>query len=779
MIIFGIEIYSVLYKFYIYARKSKDVISYFKKYTKEENMYKAKAIEYAKKVFEAYYVDRNLYGLKDIIAKDVKMFGVDLLYNFKNRDELMEYINELKEETVVVTSILEENYFPLEIGNEIAVICEIKIKTPHQNGVVYIRATFIFKQDEGELKIYHMHFSMPEYHTSFIFKSRIVERMKNAEEFYKAMPGGVVKVDTSAGNYEIIDSNKEFYELAGFSKEEFEKNGGNSFLFPIHKEDLDEVVSKLKENENADEKFTIKYRIVKKDGSIAWMLANIVCDNIAQMKRGLYCVIIDITSECYAQARLSFEKERYRMISEISRNINFEYDIDTDILCFERTDNFITTPKILCNFKERLYKPGIVHEDDSIVFDEIFDEIINKKKDYLVKEARIYDENKKPSWYSITLKRYYSKELSCDKIIGSLVDIDKQKREKETLILNASLDPLTKLLNKQSTQQKILEYLESSENGSPGALIVIDIDNFKTINDTLGHLFGDAIIKEIALRLRVLFRSTDIIGRIGGDEFVVFMKDVYSNEIIFEKAKLLCERIEASYENESIGISASVGIAITSQKMNNFKELFKAADTALYFAKSQGKNQYRMYNDTILRQNFKVEERCLDSNFSSSVSYNDTCIKIFELLCQSSELENDIKDALGIMLKFFDAGRVYIMEINSTCKCLYQKCSKNTGSGAKIVEEMFTLEKDKMLASFNMDGIFYCDDFLKADNVWKETLEQANAESSLQYMISYKDNKKIIFCIDDCRSKRLWKKTEIDALIIMSKIINEFLMKIL
>ena len=155
-----------------------------------------------------------------------------------------------------------------------------------------------------------------------------------------------------------------------------------------------------------------------------------------------------------------------------------------------------------------------------------------------------------------------------------------------------ALDPLTGLYNKVSTEQKIHELLG---NGYVGTMYMVDIDNFKAVNDTLGHAMGDKVIVDMARALRETFlRSDDIVGRVGGDEFMIFCPGLVSEEIVIKKAEIILDRFRRTYRdiNKVVGISASVGIYLGTVTDKEFTQLYKKVDIALYEAKKRGKNQF-------------------------------------------------------------------------------------------------------------------------------------------------------------------------------------------
>lgn len=184
------------------------------------------------------------------------------------------------------------------------------------------------------------------------------------------------------------------------------------------------------------------------------------------------------------------------------------------------------------------------------------------------------------------------------KIRCYLKNIHEKKQKETALIYKSEHDMLTGLYNKGTTENLIMNYL-SSEKGSVGrhGFFIIDIDYFKDLNDSFGHLFGDNVLTEISWKIKDTFRENDIIGRIGGDEFVVFMKNIPKSEVALFKAKQFCNRIKTTYCKDNIeqGLSASVGIALYPDDVKDYKTLCEHADTALYVGKKNGRNQFTLY----------------------------------------------------------------------------------------------------------------------------------------------------------------------------------------
>lgn len=183
-------------------------------------------------------------------------------------------------------------------------------------------------------------------------------------------------------------------------------------------------------------------------------------------------------------------------------------------------------------------------------------------------------------------------------IIINLITKIVDRKQKTELQQKADTDLLTGLTNKAATIRLIKEYMAQNPNGI-GVLFVIDIDNFKKINDTMGHAFGDEVLKELGHQLRSMFRAMDVVGRFGGDEFMVFMSDVKDSAAIKRNGDRLRDFFRSFKAGEYVkySVTASIGAAVFSENGKDFETLFKTADKAVYVVKKRGKNNVAFYDD--------------------------------------------------------------------------------------------------------------------------------------------------------------------------------------
>lgn len=142
----------------------------------------------------------------------------------------------------------------------------------------------------------------------------------------------------------------------------------------------------------------------------------------------------------------------------------------------------------------------------------------------------------------------------------------------------------------------------------PTALVFMDLDNFKQINDVLGHLIGDQVIKDTGKKLRAIFDAADLIARFGGDEFCLFVEGL-SRSQLESKLDLIVEQMQVTYEDggKAVSISSSIGVVYEAGNHRGLDDLLLCADKALYSAKEKGKNQYVFYYDDLELDGYTVK----------------------------------------------------------------------------------------------------------------------------------------------------------------------------
>lgn len=196
------------------------------------------------------------------------------------------------------------------------------------------------------------------------------------------------------------------------------------------------------------------------------------------------------------------------------------------------------------------------------------------------------------------IERVYKDEKGDILALVVLNDIHERKEKEIALSFKARRDFLTTLYNREAFVVQMNDYLSYPDTESKlSAFILLDLDNFKNVNDTLGHDMGDKVLKDVAEIMKRKFRAGDLLGRLGGDEFVLLLKDVRSSEIVHRIAQEFGKMLELEYTDGThiVKISASMGVALAPLQGNSFEELYLKADKVLYEVKKNTKNGYKIY----------------------------------------------------------------------------------------------------------------------------------------------------------------------------------------
>ena len=297
---------------------------------------------------------------------------------------------------------------------------------------------------------------------------------------------------------------------------------------------------------------------------------------------------------------LELERQKYRVLSDLSGDITFDYDAQTDVLTFsEKYAEMFGGSFQLSNALLTIQKTDkILKEDKQVIWEEL--EKLTPDDPVAKMEIRMETVDGNFEWFEVLINALWRNESTpeCVSLIGKMVNINDMKLETSRLKKQANTDSLTGTYNRKAAVEMISDYL-LSEPMPLGALFFLDIDDFKSFNDDFGHQYGDKILQKVGEKLKNAFRGTDIVGRIGGDEFIVFLEEINSKEAITRKVREVCSLfIQVQDEMEcQQKITGSVGVARSPEDGLSFEVLLSRADKALYHAKNSGKNQFAFYCD--------------------------------------------------------------------------------------------------------------------------------------------------------------------------------------
>ena len=298
------------------------------------------------------------------------------------------------------------------------------------------------------------------------------------------------------------------------------------------------------------------------------------------------------------------DNERLTIASQHAQALIFEYDLQKKQVAFSGDTQFVlgVDKKLFTVDFIRIEYYKRIHPDDKKVMLELRKAVAESAIEY-TGEFRYKDFSGEYIWLKISGNLLKNEYGTGKKFIGTITNVNSQVLHEQELKSIAERDKLTGLLNKSAMEQNSCKLLATADKKLKCALFIIDLDNFKKVNDTLGHLVGDMAIVDAAKKISLIFSEKDFISRFGGDEFCIllrFSKNLTDEEIeklISEKAQNLCTFLREDYfdENTVISVSASVGISFYPENGVTYEQLFEAADSALYKVKENGKNGFKIF----------------------------------------------------------------------------------------------------------------------------------------------------------------------------------------
>ena len=416
---------------------------------------------------------------------------------------------------------------------------------------------------------------------------------KNLDYIIGNVNGITWEFDLLKDKFKYVSPNAK--EILGYELSEWK--GLDSWISMIHEEDREKTASFCATEIEKGKNHFMEYRMLKKNGDVIWVFdsVSIVRDSNAMVK-SLYGIILDITAQKKTQQQLE-TKNVY--LQSIMNNISYPIMvIKKDFTIELMNDKMRDTLSHNLQVGQKYYKCYEATYNRSTPCDRekhscpLRDTMQSKKSEKTLHQ--IVDKNGVLRYIEQTTTPLFDANSECLGIVKSSHDItehillvDKLKERSIVLDFQANHDTLTKLPNRQFFRKKLDSALQSREDKKRGvALLFIDLDDFKSINDTHGHLVGDAILQEVAKRISSVVRDSDTFSRLGGDEFTVIMHSVGTKA----DASTLAEKILRIFDTPFIvderehPLSCSIGISCGVDAETS-EDLLENADRAMYRAK--------------------------------------------------------------------------------------------------------------------------------------------------------------------------------------------------
>lgn len=507
--------------------------------------------------------------------------------------------------------------------------------------------------------------------------------------------------------------------------------------------------------------------------------------------------IVHILEGVRNNRNLELNEEKAKLESLIALSIDriFEYDVKNDIMEYAGSrDGVGEDREVISNFSNVAKQYRYVLNADW----EKLDALLNDCKwgvPIIEHELRIRMDNGDYEWHLIKGRPILDEDGKPEKIVGFFKNINESKRL-ELRQADANMrDSLTKLYKMDYARQLIEQYLSTPGKNAGdyfAGLITIDMDDFGIINGRMGKSFGDEILKNIAEEIDGIFYTSDLLGRVGGDEFIIFMKDMRSVDDILLKVKELQEVISRTYvgEDAEFNCTAGVGISVYPKDGRNFEELYSKAEKAMIHAKQNGRNNFELYDDSnkaiydgISMDEFRDKKTFEDDDNAQRAANSDSIVELaFKLMDESKDTDSAINLLIRQLAKQLNLGGICIRtRIGSEFRTITRyQCSTIDDLEFDNTDMTYSIAQwNEMLNEYRTnDSLIAYDNVDDVDNV---TLRQILLSMGAQSYVgcAFYDKGEFLGNIDfvDFDSIRTWTSEELTNMRAVANVVSSYLLK--
>lgn len=664
-----------------------------------------------------------------------------------------------------------------------------------------MRLSIVLEQTKNGLKLVHMHFShadsAQEQGTYFVKQAMRADNQSLRQELNirehqlinltKNIPGGAHQCAIDP-NMTLLSMSDSFLSMFGYTRKEIQEIFDDKFINMVYPNDRGEMLKNTYEQIEKSSDFELEYRVLRKTGQPIWVLDKGRFFDDGNGSPCFYCLLIDITERKRQQEELRLSLERHQVIMDQAADIIFEWDILHDTLEFSSNwKKKFGYEAINKNISGRIPISQNIHGDDMPAFIKIMQDTAAGVS-YSETEFRIRDNTGTYCWCRIRATTQYNSDGRPIKAVGVIVDIDSEKKQKQELLVQAQYDTLTGIYNKTTINALVEERMQNIGSSGNHALLIIDIDHFKAVNDTYGHLCGDSVLSDVSTALKGCTRSSDLVGRIGGDEFLVYLPEVTGESAVMQKSEQLLDAI-ASIRPEpgAATITCSIGAAVLPHGCVDYRDLYQYADKALYQQKNSGRKGVTLLGIQD-RDNSGAMKMPASAVGNAIVSDEGNVVDewlaqyAFRTLYEAQNIEGTLNRLLEIVGRSFDVSRAYIFESSEDgcyCSNTFEWCGEGVSPQINKLQNIaYVDELGDYLKNFNQHGIFYCHNIETLHPDVYGVLKPQGIRSMLQCAML--DEGKFVGYVgfDECRENRSWNQRQVAAFKLTADVLSTFVIKL-
>ncbi|MGN0324698.1 MAG: diguanylate cyclase domain-containing protein [Lachnospiraceae bacterium] len=609
-------------------------------------------------------------------------------------------------------------------------------------------------------------------------------KMKMDErEVLENIPIGIVKARVGV-KIEIFEANRYFYQMFGTESSDYQ----NGAFARFGEADRRMYEAYIRQRALDHEDIFLEYKTTHKETEqVVWVKLEahyIGEEEQGDAKNALYlCSYFDITKQKQMAAEMDDMRSLYLRAISCSDEMIFDYLIDTDVFTYykhvEENGKIINRPRVKENFLVDMGQKKDIYPDDLVYFYDLCRENLTHPF-----EVRVRRGNQLPGEY--TRMRVHASLQKDEKgkpyrIIGTFrpvplgENLNKDKDDVNTK------DELTGLNTRKAAKKLIEESKANSSVAFPYALMILDIKDFRKVNDTYGHIFGDNVLIQVADLIIENINKSDVVARLGGDEFLIYTRNV-GERAVFSMGDKLCRAIREIYVGDDLKIDACIGAVVSNDPSVAYEDLLQSADDALFELITSDRVGIQISKEIVTHNRGLRISYVADRNLRTEASGKEKRLSelIFELLEKAKDVDRAIATVLALVGEKKNLSRISVLrKLPDDLEVIYQWTARGIEAVPKLDGHTILDYQNRMRENFSEDGMGVIDERTveNYDGSKKSILLPAGCKS-LMYCDMMEFGEQVgMISFADCTGKREWSDKDYKSFRTITRLISAYTVK--
>lgn len=493
---------------------------------------------------------------------------------------------------------------------------------------------------------------------------------------------------------------------------------------------------------------------------------------------GSMCIdieIIDVEDALILKENTDRELAMMRLVMGVTDEYMFSYNRNTNTIKIYHFDEFkrvVDYKMDLDEWRKEMLKKGYVPAEEKAAFLtfltdlKVYTQSFTAKLTCSIRTQGRFMENLR------FVGVIYGVNENQKEIVGRIFPEENSNKSAGILEIMDELqyDALTNVYNKKTITEYAKKRIQEKPDERVG-IVVLDIDHFKNVNDTYGHLYGDKVLERAGEKLKEVVGEDGVVGRIGGDEFMLVLNDVNDDQMLRSVLRSIRTQIKWEFVEDFVDLTltCSIGAATYPNNGNDFEELFKKADHCLYIAKQKGRDRYVFFRDDVHRQSY--EESLAKKDNQTPVSRDNKILSYAKEFMQAALCDRDaaIKNLLHTMLESYNIDNINIY-YGEDLKLVYSagECS----IPLEKAEFATTDEYRSLIESKDYFVVDYCGSVEYENSEFAATMRNNRVFSTIQCLIGKPGDVKGLVTFNRCKEAAKWADYEVNMAVIFASYLS-------